>query len=72
VHDVCWPFSYQREWLVEGRDWSEAYLLRALLTDTDRWEVVFFADWFHQHHPEVLRQVAPGDDRPGSVYLRRL
>jgi hypothetical protein len=31
IHDVGWPFEYSRDWLEEGRFWSEAYLLQALL-----------------------------------------
>jgi predicted O-methyltransferase YrrM len=31
VHDVGWPFEYSREWIEEGRYWTEGYLLQALL-----------------------------------------
>lgn len=31
VHDIGWPFEYSREWIEEGRFWTEAYLLQALL-----------------------------------------
>ena len=72
VHDIFWPFSYRREWLEEGRDWTEAYLLRALLTDSDRWQVELFSDWLWSHHGAVATTIAPGTDRPGSIYLRRL
>lgn len=72
VHDVFWPFSYRREWLAEGRDWTEAYLLRALLVDSPRWRIEMFNDWLWLKHPEVAAEIAPATDRPGSVYLRRL
>ena len=72
VHDVFWPFSYRPEWLAEGRDWTEAYLLRALLTDSPRWQIELFSDWLYSHHPQVGGGITPGSDRPGSVYLRRL
>jgi predicted O-methyltransferase YrrM len=72
VHDIFWPFSYRAEWLEEGRDWTEAYLLRALLTDSSRWQVELFSDWLWLKHPEVACSIAPGTDRPGSIYLRRL
>jgi predicted O-methyltransferase YrrM len=71
AHDIFWPFSYREEWLVEGRDWTEAYLLRALLTDTDRWRVELFADWLYGQHPQEAAAIAPASDRPGSIYLRR-
>jgi predicted O-methyltransferase YrrM len=72
VHDIFWPFSYRAEWLAEGRDWTESYLLRALLTDSSRWQVELFSDWLWLKHPEVARAIEPGTDRPGSIYLRRL
>lgn len=72
VHDIFWPFSYRAEWLEKGRDWTEAYLLRALLTDSPRWQIELFSDWLWLKHPEVAETIAPGTDRPGSIYLRRL
>lgn len=71
VHDVFWPFSYPAEWLHEGRDWTEAYLLRALLTDTNRWQILLFGDWLQQHERALADRLCPGAGRPGSIYLRR-
>ncbi|MEO6413891.1 MAG: class I SAM-dependent methyltransferase [Pedococcus sp.] len=71
VHDIFWPFSYRQEWLDEGRDWTEAYLLRALLTDSPSWEILLFNDWLWTQHAEVGETIAPSSDRPGSIYLRR-
>jgi predicted O-methyltransferase YrrM len=72
VHDIFWPFSYREEWLAQARDWTEAYLLRALMTDSERWQMELFNDWLYLHHPEVAGAITQGTDRPGSVYLRRL
>ena len=71
VHDIFWPFSYRQEWLDEGRDWTEAYLLRALLTDSPSWEIMLFNDWLWTQHRDVGETIAPANDRPGSIYLRR-
>jgi len=72
VHDIFWPFSYRPEWLAEGRDWTEAYLLRALLTENPRWEILLFSDWLSRTHPAEAEALFPGGaDRPGSIYLRR-
>ena len=56
VHDVFWPFEYPREWLIEGRDWTEDYLLRAFLTNNARWEVLLFASWLWKQHPRRCRR----------------
>ena len=72
-HDVFFPFEYPREWILEGRAWTEAYLVRAFLTGNAGWEVVlmntflehFHRDWFEQNMPLCLRN--PG----GSLWIRR-
>jgi hypothetical protein len=45
VHDIIWPFEYPAVWIKEGRAWNEAYLLRALLQHSDRWEILYFSDF---------------------------
>jgi predicted O-methyltransferase YrrM len=75
VHDVFHPFEYPLEWIVEGRAWSEAYLLRAFLTGNPEWEIVLFNSflmrfhraWFAEHMPLFLK-LASG----GSLWLRRV
>jgi hypothetical protein len=72
-HDVFFPFEYPREWIVEGRAWTEDYLLRAFLSFNAEWEIVlmntflerFHEPWFAEHMPLCLRN--PG----GSVWIRR-
>jgi predicted O-methyltransferase YrrM len=73
VHDVFYPFEYPREWVYEGRAWTEDYLLRGFLTFNSAFEIVlmntflerFHEDWFREHMPLCLRN--PG----GSIWLRR-
>jgi hypothetical protein len=73
VHDIHFPFEYPREWVMEGRAWNEAYLLRAFLQFNSTFEIVvmntalerFQQAWFHEHMPLCLKN--PG----GSLWLRR-
>ncbi|HEX6160710.1 MAG TPA: class I SAM-dependent methyltransferase, partial [Thermoanaerobaculia bacterium] len=44
-HDIFWPFEYPADWLAERRDWTEIYLLQALLAGSSDWEVVLFSSW---------------------------
>lgn len=75
VHDVFHPFEYPLEWILEGRAWNEAYLLRAFLTGNPEWEIVLFNSflmrfhraWFAEHMPLFLK-LASG----GSLWLRRV
>lgn len=69
-HDCFWPFEYPEAWLRERRDWNELYLLHAFLVHNSEWQIVLFADWLFQRHPEVVPERWRGL-RPGSLWLRR-
>jgi predicted O-methyltransferase YrrM len=72
-HDVFFPFEYPREWILEGRAWTEDYLLRAFLTFNSQFEIAvyntflehFHEPWFARNMPLCLR------NRGGSIWLRR-
>ncbi len=67
VHDVFWPFSYPEGWHREGRSWNEAYLLRALLTDSPGWRIELFEHWLWTTYPRFR---IPGP-WPSGLWLRR-
>lgn len=72
-HDIIWPFEYHQTWLKQKIFWNEAYFLRALLTNSNRYEIVLFSSFFEKHllnqvgvnYPELYKI---GDS--GSIYLR--
>ncbi len=74
IHDIFYPFEYPEAWLMRGRAWNEAYLLRAFLQFNTAFEIVLFNDyivredseWFRQHMPLCLKN--PG----GSLWLRKV
>jgi predicted O-methyltransferase YrrM len=70
IHDTFWPFEYPEYWLRQRRDWTELYLLRAMLTGTTMWQIELFSSWVWREHPELipeqLRRPAPG-----SIWLRK-
>jgi len=73
VHDIFYPFEYPKVWIMEGRAWNEAYLLRAFLQNNNAWRVVlmntfmeiFHSAFFQQNMPLCLKN--PG----ASIWLRR-
>jgi predicted O-methyltransferase YrrM len=71
VHDVFWPFEYPKKWLVERRDWTEDYLLRAFLIGNADWEIMLFSSWLWRCHPELVPARLAGQE-PGSIWLRRV
>lgn len=72
-HDVLWPFEYPREWILAGRAWNEAYLLRAFLQYNSRFEILLFnsyaghkfSSFFEGHMP--MFQINTG----GSIWIRK-
>jgi len=72
VHDIFYPFGYAPAWVYEGRNWNEAYLLRAYLINNPRLEIVWFNSYLSmQHRAEVGAQLPDWDKNPGgSVWFQ--
>jgi len=74
VHDIFTPRDYLNEWLFkDAYFWNEQYLLEALLSNSDRYEVVASLNWLKYNYYEKLKEVTPYlnvDSEPGSFYLR--
>lgn len=75
VHDIGWPFEYPRSWIEEGRFWTEAYLLQALLAGSTSLQVELWPGQLAaEHHAEVAgRMPSLADPSTGwgsSLWLR--
>jgi predicted O-methyltransferase YrrM len=70
-HDIFWPFEYPEDWIMRGRAWNEAYMLRTFLLYNNTFKILFFSDYLHQIHPERFRKCIPvaAEERPGSIWL---
>lgn len=64
IHDVFWPFEYPKSWLDEGRSWNELYLLRALISNSNRYRILLFNSQIAKLKPEMLKDL-PAWARPG-------
>lgn len=53
-HDIFYPFEYPKEWVLEGRNWNEAYFLKSFLMYNEGFEIKVFSDYLHRHHGEVF------------------
>jgi hypothetical protein len=73
IHDVFYPFEYPMHWFLEGRQWSELYLLRAFLMYNATFEVVLMNTFLEHHHPELMREQFPlcAAHPGGSIWLRK-
>lgn len=74
IHDIFTPKDYLKRWVVDDvRFWNEQYLLEALLTDTNRYEVVAALNYLKHNHYNQLINVCPYltmNQEPGSFYLK--
>jgi hypothetical protein len=74
VHDIFTPKDYPRSWLVDDvRFWNEQYLLEALLSNTDRYEVIGALNYLKNNHFDDLQKICPYltlEKEPGSFYIR--
>jgi Methyltransferase domain len=74
MHDIFFPFEYPRDWVLEGRAWHEVYLLRALLTGNDAFEIRWFQSFMWARHRQLLegRLPAMAKKAGGNIWLQKV
>lgn len=74
IHDIFTPKDYLKSWIIDDvKFWNEQYLLEALLSNTNRYEVIASLNYLKHHHYAQLSAVCPyltNAREPGSFYLR--
>lgn len=74
VHDIFTPKDYLKTWIVDDvRFWNEQYLLEALLSNTDRYEVVAGLNFLKNNYFDKFSKVCPyvtKEREPGSFYFK--
>jgi predicted O-methyltransferase YrrM len=72
VHDIFYPESYPRDFLAEGRCWSESQMLRAFLVGNSRFEVMAFNAYAQHKFPQLFKGRMPAflDTQGQSIWLR--
>lgn len=70
-HDICYPFEYPKEWILDGIYWNEAYLLRAFLMNNDAYEILLFNHFITQECRQWLMEHMPSFTSGGSLYIRK-
>lgn len=74
VHDVFWPFEYLAHWVLAGRAWNEAYLLRAFLTHNPSFEITLWNHYLAAEHRDVIAEELPAmlETTGGALWMRRV
>jgi hypothetical protein len=73
LHDIFYPFEYPKEWVYEGRAWTEAYLLRAFLQYNNCFRIVLMNTFLEQFHRKFFEQSMPLclKNPGGSIWIRK-
>ena len=73
IHDIFYPFEYDPAWVLEGRDWNEAYMLRAFLQYNNTFEILLFTSYLEHHHAAGLADALPEAPKNsgGGIWLRK-
>lgn len=69
AHDIFLPYEYPRPWVMQRR-WffNEQYLLRALLTNSSDYDVLWSTYYMHQQHSDLLEEAFDSYATLGSQY----
>lgn len=72
-HDIFYPFEYPKDWVLQGRAWNEAYLLRAMLQYNRAFEIVFFNSYLWHFNRDDLAASTPLIARHAgsSIWLKK-
>ncbi len=69
-HDIQYPFIYPKEWIYEGRAYTEMYLLRAFLINNKEYSVYFWCDMLQEKAKSCLIDPLLGS-ATSSIYIRK-
>jgi len=72
-HDIFYPFEYPKTWILGGRSWNEAYLLRGFLQYNQSFRIVFFNTYLQHTFPDKFEEEYPlcMMNPGGSIWLKR-
>ena len=75
VHDIFSPHDYLQSWIKDDvKFWNEQYLLEALLSNTDSYEVIAALNLLKRNHYDELQAVCPfitEEREPGAFYFKK-
>lgn len=69
IHDIPYPFEYSYQWVVEDkRNWNEAYIVRAMLTDSTKYKILIWSSYLKAAHKEALKREIPSATGIGTSF----
>lgn len=72
IHDIFFPFEYPKDWVYEGRNWNEIYLIRAFLSHNSDYSILLFSNYMHKHHKSAFQEMPlTYKNTGGNLWLRK-
>ncbi|MEZ4858027.1 MAG: class I SAM-dependent methyltransferase [Flavobacteriaceae bacterium] len=72
-HDIFYPFEYPKNWVFQGRNWNENYMLRSFLMNNAHYKICVFSHYLHQHHKEAFKSMPLSyHNFGGNIWLEKL
>lgn len=65
-HDIFYPFEYPKEWVFQGINWNEDYILKAFLMYNEKFKIKLFSEYLHKHHKDVFMKMPLSYNCTGS------
>ena len=59
IHDVFYPFEYPETWILSGRSWNEAYMVRCLLMNSNAFQIRLWGDALAAQRTDLLASLMP-------------
>ena len=72
-HDIFYPFEYPKEWILGGKSWNEAYILRAFLQYNDSFKIIFFNTYMEHFFKNKFDEDYPlcMENTGGSIWIKK-
>lgn len=74
IHDIAFPFTYSEKWILQGRAYTEAFLLRAFLMNNNSYKILFFNNMMiKKYYEEYVKGWNNGHELSGfgSIWIQK-
>lgn len=73
-HDIFWPFEYPENWVLSGKAWNEAYVIKSFLQFNNAFKIELFNSYLAIHQPDLMKQHLPlfMKDPGSSLYIKKV
>jgi predicted O-methyltransferase YrrM len=72
-HDIFHPFEYPKEWVFNGVNWNECYMLKAFLMYNEMFKIKYFSHYLQSFHKSSFNKMPLCFNNSGSsLWIEKL